>query len=218
MRPTDWYFSHAKSGIPRNVEQLRIESPSLDILQGKNCGGSLPGKRLEAALRVFEVKSQNAPQQQVEYSPEKLTSQWLTLGLEFGLQPARADRYIRPGYDSLKQPTCLANGRGQVGITEKQHLTLRVEHPVSYAVPLASIAGIFKQADLCMFLGTLAHNFGSRVRRAVVYYHDFQFPVLLPCAGKNFLHRVANARTLVVRRDYDAILERFQMPITDLMI
>ena len=88
MGPNHRHFLNFKTDLTREKENLRIEAPALDLLQREDCECSPLPKRLEAALRIFEVQAQSDAQQQIENSPKKLAMQRLALGLQFGLQPA----------------------------------------------------------------------------------------------------------------------------------
>ena len=72
-------------------QQLRIEAPALDVLPRKNRVCRRPGKCLEAALRVAIAQSQDDPQTEVEQPSVQLAIPGLAFGLQFCLQPARAD-------------------------------------------------------------------------------------------------------------------------------
>ena len=68
-------FHHAEAKLIGEEENLRIESPAFDTLQGKHSPGRLTAKGLESALGVFEIESQQQPEQQVEDSRPKTGGQ-----------------------------------------------------------------------------------------------------------------------------------------------
>ncbi len=88
MCPNHRDFLNFKTELTRQKENLRIEAPALDLLRREDCECSPLPKRLEAALRIFELQAQSDAQQQIENSAKKLAMQRLALGLQFGLQPA----------------------------------------------------------------------------------------------------------------------------------
>src|ERR1019366_380202 len=76
-------------------QQLRVESPALDALPREDSLGRRAGKRLEAALGVTILQSQNHPQREIEKPSVQLAIPWLALSLQRSLEPARADGDLR---------------------------------------------------------------------------------------------------------------------------
>ena len=91
MCPNHRYFLNLKTELTREKENLRIEAPALDLLQWEDCQCSPLPKRLEAALRIFELQTQSDAQQQIEDSAKKLTVQRLPLRLARAIAFSRCE-------------------------------------------------------------------------------------------------------------------------------
>ena len=103
MAPLDGNFLDRESKLSRQEKNFRIETPTLDSLQGKDRQHSAPAEGLETALCIFELQSQSNAQKQVEDAPKNLAVQRLALRLQLGFQPARADRNIRSMRNRLQK-------------------------------------------------------------------------------------------------------------------
>src|SRR5579862_623236 len=57
MRPGDRNLPHHEPEFPGEIEQFRIESPSLNLLQRKYRLRAAPSKRFKPALRILELQT-----------------------------------------------------------------------------------------------------------------------------------------------------------------
>src|ERR1700741_4839419 len=130
MRPLDRHLSHLEPEFSREEENLGIETPTLNVLQGKDQLRGSPRERLEPALRVSKVQTEHDAQGEIEYPSKKLAMQWLALGLEFRPQPARSHGDIVAFRERHKKFVGLFDRRRQIGIAEQNHLAGGVQHPV----------------------------------------------------------------------------------------
>src|SRR5580704_13107007 len=80
-----------------------------------------------------------------------------------------------------------------------------MEHPVADAVALASVAGIFDEAECRVFGGEGLNDVGSIVAGAVVDDDNLGVPALSANVGENLLQSSANTGPLVVSRNDDAV-------------
>src|SRR5689334_10897248 len=96
MRPGDWNFTNREPAPSCQVQQFRIESPTLNLLQGKDRLRTAPGKSLETTLRILESQTQNVAQRQVEDAPENPPIKRLPSNLQSSVQPARSNRDVCP--------------------------------------------------------------------------------------------------------------------------
>ena len=148
--PQDRDLIHAQAGAPGEEENFRIESPAFNFLQWKNALCRISPKSFESALRVCKTQAQNQTQRKIEDSSECLAIQWLTLGLQFYAQPARAYRDVGTTLNRVEQLLRLRYWRRKIGICEKANITTSVQHPIANAVTFAAVSGILDQQNLRM--------------------------------------------------------------------
>ena len=103
MSPLNWYLSRFQPESVRQEEQLRVETPSFNLLAGKDRFDRAAVERLEAALGVFVFQPQYEAQSEIKKSAEQLPKQGLALGLKFALHPPRANSNIRTLSDCVEQ-------------------------------------------------------------------------------------------------------------------
>src|SRR5215471_14890267 len=90
--------------LPRDKQNLRVETPALDRLQTKDHLSCFPTKSLEPALRVLERKSHDRARNPIETATKELTVQRLMNCLPCPLEPARTDGNISAILDGHDQP------------------------------------------------------------------------------------------------------------------
>src|ERR1700722_4552044 len=78
MGPDNRNFLRLQAGTTCQKENLRIESPALDLLEWKNLLCSASSKRFESALCVREAQAKNNAQRQVEDASKSLPVERLT--------------------------------------------------------------------------------------------------------------------------------------------
>src|SRR5579863_5854647 len=118
MRPCDGDLGDGKTELFSQIEYFRIESPTLDLLQRKDCLRAAPGEGLEAALGVLELQTQDDAQRQVENSSKEPAMQRLPPNLQSRIHPARSDGDIGALPNCNKQLVRLLDRRGKVGIAK----------------------------------------------------------------------------------------------------
>src|SRR6266498_759405 len=91
MGPGHRDFRHSEAVLSRHVEQLCIESPAFDLLQGKDRDGRALGEGLESALRVFEIQAKEHTQEKIEAATTEPAVQRLFTDLQVSVDPAGAD-------------------------------------------------------------------------------------------------------------------------------
>src|SRR5580704_1308057 len=120
MRPGNRDFADDEPKLLSQVEQFRIESPALDLLQGKNSLRAAPGEGLEPALRILELQAQNDAQRQVEDASEEPAMHRLPPNLQSTIHPARANGDVCAVLNRGKQLIRLLNRRREISIAEQQ--------------------------------------------------------------------------------------------------
>src|SRR5690349_7450951 len=116
MRPLDRHLFHLEPEFAREEKNRGIETPALNVLQGKDQLRGSPTERLEPALRVTKLQTQHDAQGAIEYPSKKLAMQGLPLCLEFRPQPARSHGDIVAFRKSHKKFVSLLDRRRQIGI------------------------------------------------------------------------------------------------------
>src|SRR5215471_21461552 len=82
VRPLDGYLNCAQLELIGQEQQLRIETPALDVLTGKHDLGSVSCEGLEAALRVAILQPQNDTEGEVEQASVELAVPRLSFCLQ----------------------------------------------------------------------------------------------------------------------------------------
>ena len=134
--------------------------------------------------------------------------QRLTLGLQFGAQPARTNRHIGSGFESGEQLGSFFDRRRKIGVTEQQYLALGIQHAIADTIALASIPGILNQSHDRVFGREGSNDLCRLISRTIVYDYDFCVPGLSKNVAQDFLEAGAEARALIVGRDHDAVFRR----------
>src|ERR1700678_3080945 len=119
VRPLDRNLDRAQPELISQKQQLWIEAPALNVLTAENGVRRITRERLEAALRVAILQSEDDAQCQVKQASIELPKPGLALGLQLSLQPARADRDVRSLRDCLEELASFTNGRGKIGVGEQ---------------------------------------------------------------------------------------------------
>ena len=184
--------------MPRQKQNLGIESPAFNFLQRKDTLGGVSSKSFESALRVGETQTKNEAERQIENSSKHLPVQRLWLGLQFRPQPARADRDVGAALDRFEQFLRLRHRRGKISVGKQANVAARVQHSIAHAVTFAAVAGILQQQNLGMQSAILAHDLRRIVARSVVDHENFRVPVLSPRIAENLIERRADAHAFVI--------------------
>src|SRR5208337_3508359 len=108
-------------------QQLWIESPALNSLTREHRLNRPQVEGLKAALRVAKPQPQHYSQPQIEQPPIQLPKQWLPLGLQFALQPARPNRYVRSFAQRREQLIGFRDRRGKIGVGKQRDLSPGVQ-------------------------------------------------------------------------------------------
>jgi hypothetical protein len=132
--------------------------------------------------------------------------QWLASALQFGIQPARADRDIGAGLNGGEQLVRFLDRRREIGITKKCNISLGVKHSIADAETLAAITRVFYKPETGILLGVPAYDLDGVIPRSVINDQNFYFPGSLVAVGKNTVEGVTNALALIVGGDNDAVL------------
>ena len=81
----------------------------------------------------------------------------------FRLKPSRSDGDVSARGNGGKEALGFFNGRGEIGVSEHNDFTERLEHAGADAVTFATIAGILEQTNLRMRGGKGADHIGRGV-------------------------------------------------------
>ena len=205
VSPGDGDFLHVEFQLMGEEEDLGIKTPALDFLQREDRLNCRLLERLESALGVFEVQAQGEAQDEVEDPAEELAVQRLALRLGFDAEPARSNGDISAFFHRLEELGSFFDGRGEVGVTKEHDSTAGVEHAIAHAVSLATIAGIFYQAECGIFRGVCPNDVGGIVAGTIINDDDFRIPSSGVNVGQHLLESRAQALALVVGGDHDAV-------------
>lgn len=207
MRPLYRYLFYPQIKCSSEKKNLRIESPTLDLLHREDDINCAPVEGLESTLTISIMQAQNDSQRQIENSSKTLTTQWLSCGLKFRSKPSRPNCNIGSLFNSRKKFWCLFDGRRQIGVAEEQYLSLRVQHSVANAIAFAAIARIIYQTHHWITNALQPYNFRSVIGRAVVHNDYFGVPALFTDKSEDSLQSLANAYAFVIRGKHDAVCE-----------
>lgn len=181
--PAYRYFNHTETTLEGDEEDFGVKSPALDGLKLKDGLGGMARECLEAALGVGKRKLHDGPRNSIEATAEKLAIERLAMGLAAALEPAGADSDVSARGDSVKEPLGLLHGRGEVGVSEHDDLTQRLQDAGADTVTLATVAGVLDEAKFGCGLGDLADDVRCVVGRAVIDDDDLSIPSKATDAG-----------------------------------
>jgi len=219
MRPCDRDFGDTELILAGYVEQLRIESPALDLLKREHRDGGALGESLEPALGVLKIKPENRAKEKIETAAPQPAIERLFTDLEISIYPTGTDGDVIALAECREQLLCFFDRGREVSVAEQEHLSGGMQHAVADAVSFAAVRGVLDQADVGVPGHVVVDDIYCRVAGAVIYDDDLRAPVLLLGVGQDLVQRRGDAGALAVGRDDDAIGQRFhgilEHPVTD---
>src|SRR5260370_22522001 len=138
MTPGHGNFNRAQAMMPREVQQLRVESESLNRLLLEDNAAALAPERFETALCIDKRQPQDASHNLVENDSGEFAERRLVHADQAAVHRPRADRHVI-GLQSLNELAGFFNRRGKIRIREKCDAAARFLHSAAYAVAFASI-------------------------------------------------------------------------------
>ncbi len=143
MTPAHGNFHGAQAVVPREIQQLGIEAKALDRLLLENDTATLAPEGFKAALSIYEGQPKNDANNLVENDACKFAERRFVDGDETAVHRAGSDGNVAVvSLQRVDEFVGFLDGRGKVGVGEKDKWTSRFLHTVTHAVTLAAVDSV----------------------------------------------------------------------------
>src|SRR5260370_20371051 len=195
-------FKGAEAMTAGQVQQLRVETESLNRLLLEDDRAVLAPERFETALGIDKGKPQDASHNLVENDSGEFAEPRLVHADQAAVHRPRANSHVI-GVQCRYEFAGFLNRRGKIRVRENRDAATRFLHTVAYAVAFASVDAIRNHAQRGNLDAKIFSHSGLASLVAVIYDRTYRFPPGRRKVRRNPLQRGGKARFLIVRGDDD---------------
>lgn len=170
------HFHNGIPQLPRDAQQLRIETPSLNRLQSKDRVSCRTPERFKAALGVLERKRHDEAGRPIETTSKESPIERLMNSLPRTVHPLGAHRNSVTGVVRPQKTLGLFHRRGKIRVRKYNNVTLCLQQAIANGEPFPPVHAVLNEGETTILFHSSLHDHSGVIGAAIIDDQSFRVP------------------------------------------